>query len=72
MTETDLNKLLSVVPVGEANAESASRIWKRLDMYARSTVKHQLRWMANIGRICQLSRGMPMGGDVRLYYRKDL
>ncbi|MFG3598263.1 hypothetical protein [Bradyrhizobium sp. RDI18] len=69
MTEADFNKLWNLVPVGEANAARASTIWKRLDMYARSTVQHQLSWMADAGHICRLSRCMPMGGDVRLYYR---
>ena len=69
MTEADLNKLWNVVPLGEANAAPASTIWKRLDMYARSTVQHELSWMAEAGRIQQLSRCMPMGGQVRLYYR---
>jgi hypothetical protein len=69
MTEADLNKLWNLVPVGEANAARASTIWKRLDMYVRSTVQHQLSWMADAGHICRLSRCMPMGGDVRLYYR---
>ena len=69
MTEADLEKLWSVVPVGEANAVAASKIWKRLDMWARSTVQHELSWMADAGRIHRLSRGMPMGGEVRLYYR---
>ena len=69
MTEADLSKLWDVVPVGEANAAAASKIWKRLDMYARSTVQHELMWMADEGRIQRISRGMPMGGEVRLYYR---
>lgn len=69
MTEPDLSKLWDAVPVGEANAASASKIWKRLDMYARSTVQHELMSMADEGRIQRISRGMPMGGEVRLYYR---
>jgi hypothetical protein len=69
MTEADLNKLWNVVPLGEANAAPASSIWKRMDMYARSTIQHQLSWMADVGRICRLTRGMPMGGEARLYYR---
>lgn len=69
MTETDLEKLWNLVPVGEANAAAASKIWRRLDMWARSTVQHELSWMADKGRIRRVSRGMPMGGEVRLYYR---
>jgi len=69
VTEADLNKLWNVVPVGEANAATASKIWKRLDMYARSTVQHELSWMADAGRIYRISRCMPMGGEARLYYR---
>jgi hypothetical protein len=72
MTESDLDKLWNVVPVGEANAAAASKIWKRLDMYARSTVQHELSWMAEAGRIHRLSRCMPMGGEVRLYYRREI
>ena len=70
MTEADLDRLWRVVPIGEASAAPASLIWKRLDMYSRSTVKHQLSWMARAGRIYQLSRRMPMGGEVRLFYRR--
>jgi hypothetical protein len=40
MTESDLDKLWSLVPVGEANAAAASKIWKRLDMWTRPTVQH--------------------------------
>jgi predicted transcriptional regulator len=69
MTESDLDKLWNVVPVGEANAAAASKIWQRLDMWTRSTVHHQLRWLADSGRIHRVSRPMPMGGVVRLYYR---
>lgn len=69
MTEADLKKLWNVVLVGEANATAASKIWKRLDMFARSTVQHELSGMADAGRIQRISRGMPMGGEVRLYYR---
>ena len=69
MTEADLTRLRRVVPIGEASAAPARLIWRRLDMYARSTVKHQLSSMAVTGRIHQLSRAMPMGGEVRLYYR---
>ena len=69
MTEPDLDRLWSVVPIGEANAAAASTIWKRLDMYARSTIQHRLSWMVDAGRICRTSRCMPMGGEVRLYYR---
>jgi hypothetical protein len=69
MIEADLNRLWRFVPIGEDNAAPASIIWRRFDMYARSTVKHQLSWMAGAGRIYQLSRSMPMGGEVRLYYR---
>jgi hypothetical protein len=72
MTESDLDKLWNVVPVGEANAAAASKIWKRLDMYARSTVQHELSGMAEAGRIHRLSRCMPMGGEVRLYYRREI
>jgi hypothetical protein len=69
MTESDLDKLWSLVPVGEANAAAASKIWKRLDMWTRPTVQHKLRWLADAGRIHRVSRPMPMGGVVRLYYR---
>ena len=69
MTEPDLERLWSVVPIGEANAAAASTIWKRLEMYARSTIQHQLSWMVDEGRIRRTSRCMPMGGEVRLYYR---
>jgi predicted transcriptional regulator len=69
MTESDLDKLWSVVPVGEANAAAASKIWKRLDMWTRPTIQHKLRWLADAGRIHRVSRPMPMGGVVRLYYR---
>jgi hypothetical protein len=72
MTESDLDKLWNVVPVGEANAAAASKIWKRLEMYARSTVQHELSGMAEAGRIHRLSRCMPMGGEVRLYYRREI
>jgi hypothetical protein len=72
MTKSDLDKLWNVVPVGEANAAAASKIWKRLDMYARSTVQHELSWMAEAGRIHRLSRCMPMGGEVRWYYRREI
>lgn len=40
MTKSDLDKLWNVVPVGEANAAAASKIWKRLDMWTRPTVQH--------------------------------
>jgi len=69
MTESDLDKLWSLVPVGEANAAAASKIWKRLDMWTRPTVQHKLRWLADAGRIHRVSRPMPMGGVVRLNYR---
>jgi hypothetical protein len=69
MTESDLDKLWNVVPVGEANAAAASKIWKRFDMWTRPTIQHNLRWMADAGRIHRVSRPMPMGGVVRLYYR---
>jgi hypothetical protein len=69
MTEADLTKLWNVIPVGETSAASATAIWKRLGMYARSTVQHQLVWMAGNGRISRLTHRIPMGGEVRLYYR---
>ena len=69
MTEADLNKLWTVIPVGEADAAAASAIWKRLGMYARPTIQHQLAVMADAGRIRRISRRMPMGGEVRLFYR---
>ena len=69
MTELDMDKLWNVVPIGEANAAAASAIWKRLDMWARSTVHHTLFSMAEAGRIRRISRPMWMGGEVRLYYR---
>lgn len=72
MTEADLYKLWNAVPLGQANAAPASTIWKRLDLHARSTVQHQLCCMADAGQICRLSRGMPMGGEVRLYYREGV
>lgn len=68
MTEIDI-KLWNVVPVGEVNAAPASEIWRRLDMWARSTVQHKLSLMAEAGRIHRISRPMRMGGEVRLYYR---
>ena len=70
MTERDMDKLLNLVPVGEGNAAAASAIWKRLDMWARSTVQHNLFSMAEAGRIRRTSRPMWMGGEVRLYYRE--
>ena len=69
MTEADLNKLWTVIPVGETNAAAASAIWKRFGMYARSTIRQQLASMADAGRIHRISRSMPMGGEVRLFYR---
>ena len=69
MTEADLTKLWSVIPVGETNAAAASAIWKRLGMYARPTIQHQLASMADAGRINRISRRMPMGGEVGLFYR---
>jgi predicted transcriptional regulator len=69
MTEFEMDKLWNVVPVGEANAAAASEIWKRLDMWARSTVQHNLSSMAEAGRIRRISRLMRMGGEVNLYYR---
>jgi predicted transcriptional regulator len=69
MTELDTDKLWNVVPLGEADAAAASAIWKRLDMWARSTVQHNLFSMAEAGRIRRISRPMRMGGEVRLYYR---
>ena len=69
MTEADLNKLWNAIPVGETNAGAASAIWKRLGMYARPTIRHQLTAMADAGRIHRISRSMPMGGEVRLFYR---
>ncbi len=69
MTELDMDKLWNVVPVGEVNAAAASEIWKRLDMWARSTVQHKLSLMVEAGRIHRISRPMRIGGEVRLYYR---
>jgi hypothetical protein len=71
MTEADLNKLWSVIPVGETNAAAASAIWKRLGMYTRPTIQHQLTVMADAERIHRISRRMPMGGEVRLFYRTE-
>jgi hypothetical protein len=61
--------LWNVIPVGETNAAAASAIWKRLGMYARSTIQHQRTSMVDAGRIHRISRSMPMGGEVRLFYR---
>ncbi|MDO9461687.1 MAG: hypothetical protein Q7N95_16455 [Alphaproteobacteria bacterium] len=69
MTETDLNKLWTAIPVGETNAAATSAIWKCFGMYARPTVQHQLTVMADAGRIHRISRSMPMGGEVHLFYR---
>jgi hypothetical protein len=69
MTEPDLERLWSVVPIGEANAAAASTIWKSIDMYSRSTIRYQLSWMVDAGRIRRTSRRMPIGGEVHLYYR---
>ena len=69
MTEADLSKLWDSRSRWRSQCGGGKQNLETSDMYARSTVQHELMWMADDGRIQQISRGMPMGGEVRLYYR---
>jgi len=65
----DAERLWKAIPVGQDKAESATEIWRRYDLGARSSLQHKLIRMAAEGCIKRISRPMPQGGQVHLYYR---
>jgi predicted transcriptional regulator len=70
MITADFEQLWNAIPVGEDNAEPAGQIWRRLDMWARSTIQHKLFSLAEAGKINRKSRPLPIGGEKQLYYRR--
>ena len=66
---SDVERLWTTIPVSEDKAESATEIWRRYDLWARSSLHHKLNRLAAEGRIKRISRAMPQGGEVHLYYR---
>jgi predicted transcriptional regulator len=65
----DVERLWTAIPVGEEKAESATEIWRRYDLGARSSLQHNLIRLAAEGCIKRISRPLPQGSKVHLYYR---
>jgi predicted transcriptional regulator len=64
-----VQRLWKAIPVGQDRAESATEIWRRYDLGARSSLQHKLNRLAAEGNIKRISRPMPQGGQMHLYYR---
>lgn len=65
----DLERLWTTIPVSEDSAVGATEIWMRYDLGARATMHHKLNRLTAEGRIKRITRPIPNGGEVHLYYR---
>ncbi|MBR1192046.1 hypothetical protein JQ634_03750 [Bradyrhizobium sp. AUGA SZCCT0240] len=65
----DLERLWTTIPVSEDSAEGATEIWMRYDLGARATTHHKLNRLTAEGRIKRITRPIPSGGEMHLYYR---
>ncbi|MBR1282998.1 hypothetical protein JQ597_13210 [Bradyrhizobium sp. AUGA SZCCT0177] len=66
----ELERLWTTIPNSEDSAaEGATEIWMRYDVGARATMHHTLNRLTAEGRIKRISRPIPNGGEVHLYYR---
>jgi hypothetical protein len=67
---TDVERFWTAIPVGEDKADGATEIWRRYDLGSRSSLHQKLNQLTAEGRIKRISRPMPQGGEVHLYYRQ--
>jgi predicted transcriptional regulator len=65
----DVERLWTAIRVGEEKAEGATEIWRRYDLGSRTTTHRKLNRLTAEGHIKRISRLMPNGGEVHLYYR---
>ena len=65
----DVERLWTAIRVGEEKAEGATEIWRRYDLGSRSSLHQRLNRLTAEGRIKRISRPMPQGSKVHLYYR---
>ena len=65
----DAERLWTAIPVGVEKAESATEIWRRYALGSRTTMHQNLNRLTAEGHIKRISRPMPNGGEVHLYYR---
>lgn len=63
-TQRRREQLLAAIPLDRA--EPARTIWKRLDMLALSTIKHQLNALVDMGLVARIDR---RDGRPNLYRR---
>lgn len=64
-----MEDVLKFVPVGEANAQSAREIWKRVDCWAEITIQRRLSDLLSAGRLKR--RVMPIKhGFAYLYWQE--
>lgn len=68
MRVTMIEDVLASVPVGEANAQGASDIWRRVGCWAKTTIRHELEKLAGAGAIRRAQRTIP-GGFMQVYWR---
>jgi hypothetical protein len=61
------DRLLDLIPVGEANAVAARLLWQQIGMWAAASVKHELHRLAAQG-IIQSKIVHRNGNEVRLYF----
>jgi hypothetical protein len=69
---TDIDSLFGLIPVGEKNAETSIQIWKRLDLWAPTTVRYKLNCLVVEGRIKRIVRPSHKGGEAHFYYRLSI
>ena len=65
----EFERLWTIIPISEDRAEGATEIWVRYDLGARATMHHKLNRLTAEGRIKRITRPIPSGGEMHLYYR---